>query len=254
MTDLPHRLDRAITIRAPRATVFAYFTDSSRWAAWWGAGSTIDPTPGGRVFIRHPNGAELVGEVLDVSPGDRIVFTYGYVSGTPIAPGGSRVTITCTDDLSGTRLHLRHDFDDPALRDAYDQGWRYQFSVFANTVADAVHADAPDRVDAWHRLWAEPDPDARARRLAALAVDAVRFEDRYSAVCGAAELLPHIAATQRFMPGLTLRRDGGVRHCQGMALADWVAEAADGQERARGTNVYTFDADGRIVSVTGVWR
>ena len=24
-----------------------YFTDNTRWAAWWGPGSTIDPRPGG---------------------------------------------------------------------------------------------------------------------------------------------------------------------------------------------------------------
>ena len=36
-----------VRIEADRETVFRYFTDSGRWAAWWGAGSTIDPRPGG---------------------------------------------------------------------------------------------------------------------------------------------------------------------------------------------------------------
>ena len=40
---LPHSLDRTIVIRARRETVFRYFTDSLRWAKWWGAGSMIDP-------------------------------------------------------------------------------------------------------------------------------------------------------------------------------------------------------------------
>jgi hypothetical protein len=55
------------------------------------------------------------------------------------------------------------------------------------------------------------------------------------------------------MPGFRLRRAGDVRHCQGTLLADWVAVAPDGQERARGTNVFALDADGRIESVTGFW-
>jgi hypothetical protein len=29
-------------------------------------------------------------------------------------------------------------------------------------------------------------------------------------------------------------REGDVRHCQGMVLADWSARTADGQERATG--------------------
>ena len=62
---LPHALDREVFIRARPATVFGFFTDSARWAAWWGAGSTIDPRPGGRVVIRYPNAVEAGGEVLE---------------------------------------------------------------------------------------------------------------------------------------------------------------------------------------------
>src|SRR5580700_2941486 len=94
MTTLPHRLDRTVVIRAACETVFRFFTDSARWASWWGAGSTIDPRPGGKVLIRYPNAVEVSGEVLEVLAPERIVFTYGYASGTPIPPGGSRVTIS----------------------------------------------------------------------------------------------------------------------------------------------------------------
>jgi hypothetical protein len=58
----------------------------------------------------------------------------------------------------------------------------------------------------------------------------------------------------RFMAGITMRRDGDVYHCQGTALADWVASMADGTERARGTNVFSLRPDQRIASVTGFWR
>ena len=68
MTVLAHQLDRTLVIGAPPALVFRYFTDSDRWAAWWGAGSTIDARPGGRVYIRYPGNVEAVGEVIDVSP------------------------------------------------------------------------------------------------------------------------------------------------------------------------------------------
>src|SRR5690348_6107605 len=50
-----HELDRTIAIGAPAATVFEYFTDPARWAAWWGEGSTIDARPGGRVLVKYPN-------------------------------------------------------------------------------------------------------------------------------------------------------------------------------------------------------
>lgn len=68
-TTLPHRLDRTIRIRADRDTVFRFFTDEGRWATWWGAGSSIDSRPGGRMLIRYPNGVEASGEVVSSPSG-----------------------------------------------------------------------------------------------------------------------------------------------------------------------------------------
>jgi len=117
MMSLSHRLDRLVTIQATRETVFRFFTDETRWASWWGAGSTIDAHPGGQVRIRYPNGVEASGEVVDVRAPERLVFTYGYVSGKPIPPGSSRVTITLEPFEAGTRLHLSHEFADASVRD-----------------------------------------------------------------------------------------------------------------------------------------
>jgi uncharacterized protein YndB with AHSA1/START domain len=72
---LPHRLDRSVVIEADPETVFMFFTDSQRWASWWGTGSTIEPRVGGRVFIRHPGGVEVSGEVTDMQLPRRIAFT-----------------------------------------------------------------------------------------------------------------------------------------------------------------------------------
>jgi uncharacterized protein YndB with AHSA1/START domain len=254
MTAFPHRLDRTVVIRAPRETVFRYFTDSARWAAWWGAGSTVDPKPGGRVYIRYPNGVEVTGEVLEVAVPDRIAFTYGFVSGTPMPPGSSRVTIRLEPTGKATRLHLSHEFTDASARDQHVQGWRYQLSVFGNVVADELHAGASAAVDAWFAAWVEPDAAARERLLAGGVTPGVRFRDRVSLIDGLADLVPHIGAAQRFMPGIRLERDGDVRQCQGTVLADWSAVGPDGQVRLRGTNVFVLDEDGRIESVTGIAR
>ena len=66
MTTLPFQVERAVIIRATPETVFRFFTDTEYWARWWGAGSTIDPRPGGRVLIRYPGGNEASGEVLEI--------------------------------------------------------------------------------------------------------------------------------------------------------------------------------------------
>ena len=252
MTDFNHRLDRIVTIDARPDTVFGFLSRNDHWARWWGQGSTIDPTPGGAVRIRHPNGVEVHGEVIEVQPGAFISFTYGNATGKPIPLGGSRVEIRLDSIGRATRLHLTHHFADVASRDEHVQGWRFQLSLFSNLVADTLHAEAGDKADAWFAIWANPDEAARTRQLQDLAAPDVRFRDRYSTLDGTDDVLAHIAAAQKFMPGVRLTREGAARQCQGMALVDWTAAVND-QPRGKGTNCFAFDADGRIVAVTGFW-
>ncbi len=254
MTVLAHQLERTILIEAPQSAVFRYFTDSERWAAWWGAGSTIDARPGGRVYVRHPGGVEATGEVVEIDAPSRIIFTYGFASGTPVPPGGSRVTIRLESASRGTRLHLLHEFTETAARDEHVQGWRYQLSVFANIVANELYGDGGTIADAWFAAWNTRDHTARVNALAAIAAPAVRMRDRFSCVDGIDELAVHIGAAHRFMPGLRLQREGTTRHCQGTVLADWTAQGTDGQPRGRGTNVFVLGPDGKLESVTGLWQ
>jgi len=243
MGPLTHKLDRSVVIRASPGTVFRFFTDSARWAKWWGAGSTIDARVGGKVLIRNPGGIEVLGEVLEVVPPERLVFTYGFATGKPIPPGSSRVTISLEPCEAGTRLHLLHEFPEAAVRDEHVQGWRFQLSLFANLVSDEVFAGAAGVVDEWFEAWAVPDDRARDAAFAKITAPDVRFRDRFSLLDGLAD--------QRFMPGVRMQRNGDVRHCQGVVLADWIASGADGRELMNGTNVFVLGPDARITSAVG---
>lgn len=249
---LPHELERRITIEATPETVFRFLTDSARWAAWWGEGSSIEARPGGAMKIRHPNGAEVSGVVVEVADDARIVFTYGYAAGKPMAPGESLVTIALRPVVDGTELTLTHAFAEAALRDHHIQGWRFQLSLFANVVANELHANADQVVDGWYAAWTMADAAERGRALSRVASPDVRFRDRYSLLDSADDVSAHIAAALRFMPGISLRRSGAVRHCLGTAVTEWVAVSADGVERMRGTSVFRLGADGKIREATGI--
>ncbi len=248
-------IDRTIDIRAPRELVFRYFTDSERFAAWWGEGSGIDPRPGGRVRIRYPDGTVASGEVVEIDPPERVVFTYGYEGeGKSIAPGGSRVTIVLEAGAEGTSVHLRHEAKGAAsgIGVEHVQGWRYQMALFANVVSREAQKNAADRVDAFLAAWNEPDEPARRRLLEEATTEDVRFGDAFSCTSGREDLVAHLTAVQRFMPGMTIARSGDVKECQGVAIAPWVARAVDGAERGRGTNVFGLASDGRIKLATGL--
>jgi uncharacterized protein YndB with AHSA1/START domain len=240
-------------IHASPETVFRFFTDSARWAKWWGRGSTIDAQPGGKVYVRHPGTVEALGEVLEINPPERIVFSYGYATGKPIPPGGSRVTIRLESVPHGTRLHLLHEFAESAPRDEHIQGWRFQLSLFSNAVANETFANAACVVDQWFAVWTVPDDKAREDSLVKFVTPAIRFRDRFSLLDSISDLSAHIGASQRFMPGMSLERKGDIRHCQGTVLADWVARSSeDGQVKMSGTSVLVFSPDVKIKSVTSV--
>ena len=250
-------IDRTIFIRAPRETVFRYFTDSGRFAAWWGAGSQIDPRPGGKVRIRYPNAVVASGEIEEIDPPSRVVFTYGYEGeAQPIAPGGSRVTIRLESSPGGTSVHLRHDAPGApaAVGVEHVQGWRYQMAVFANIVSREAQAQAASRIDAFFAAWNEKDESARRGLLEESTTSGLEFADAFSCTFGRDDLVSHLTAVRHFMPGMTLSRDGEISQCQGTAIAPWVARAADGTERGRGTNVFELAADGRIQRATGFWK
>lgn len=250
MAEFPYSLERTVLIRAKPEIVFRFFTDSSRWASWWGAQSTIDAKPGGKVYIRHANGIESLGEVLEVYPPERITFTYGFAGGKPIPPGSSRVTIRLHPHLGGTQLHLRHEFAEAAPRDGHVQGWRFQLALFGNVVTNEVFAGATSTTDTWFGAWILADHRLREETLLKIVAPGVRLCDRYSLLDDIADVSSHISAAQQFMPGVLLRRKGEIRHCQGTILADWVAVGSDGQERMSGTSVFDFSPDVRIDSVT----
>ena len=250
-SSLPFQLDRTVFIRATPAVVFRHFTDSARWAKWWGAGSTIDARAGGRVSIVHPGGVVSSGDVVEVNAPKRFVFTYGFDSGKPIPPGSSLVTITLAADPAGTKLHLHHALADEATSIEHAQGWRFQLSLFANVVADEVNTSSSDAVDGWFDAWAEPDVAKREMILTRIAAPEIQFNDRFSNLETIPDVMAHITAAQRFMPGIRLRRAGNVRHCQGMVLAEWTATGPDGAEAMRGTNAFVFGPTGRLESVTG---
>ena len=254
MTELKFHLDRSILICALRDTVFRYFTDSTRWADWWGKGSTIDPRTGGAVKIVFPNGIRASGEVLEIEEGHRIVFTYGFDSGKPIPPGSSRVTIVVKDHPEGTHLTLHHELADQTVRDEHVQGWRFQLAVFANVASRNQHHDVQNTIDKYFEMWNLMDAVERKKVMEELMDSDCKFQDQYSCNSGLDDMNAHISAGKIFMPGLTIAREGEVSQCQGSVLSNWIARKSDGSQIGKGVNVFTLTPAGRIKKIVGFWK
>ena len=130
------------------------------------------------------------------------MFTFSLQSERPVPAEDSRVTIRLEQQAAGTLVRVKHEVADEVVAEPVGAGWRFHFSLFANAVANYVNAGAPDVVDAWFALWTEPDAAARESALRRIAAPKVKFRDRYSRLEGIDEIVAHIGASQRFMPGI----------------------------------------------------
>jgi uncharacterized protein YndB with AHSA1/START domain len=245
---------RSIVICARRATVFRFLAESELFAAWCGAGSTIEAGIGGAVRIVFPGGTSASGVVRELVPGERIAYSYGYDRpDPPIAPGASTVAFALADAADGTQVTLRHGgLPGAEILREHVQGWRFQLSLLSGAVTAHQHASAPAMIDGWFAAWNLRDAQARRAALADCCAPDVGFRDRFGLLVGHDDLDAQIAASAVHMPGLVMRRAGDVRHTQGVALCAWEAVSGD-KVAARGHNVFDLAPDGRIARVVGFW-
>jgi hypothetical protein len=164
------------------------------------------------------------------------------------------VTVTLSEAPGGTRVQLRHDVAEAAVRDQHRAGWRYQLAVFASVASDEQQAGAAQVVDGWFAAWSVADAVARRAALAAVCAEGVVYRDRFGNCTGLEDLDAHLAASQQHLPA-RLEREGPVRQAAGVALVDWVARRQAGEApAARGTSVFELTPEGQVSRVTGFWR
>ncbi|NJK32236.1 MAG: hypothetical protein HC927_07415 [Deltaproteobacteria bacterium] len=249
---MSHRVERTILLHARPATVWAIFSETPRFARWWGEGSKIDAREGGAVRIRYPDGSTATGKVLALESDRSLTFSFGYDDPSKgLAPGGSTVQLTAREYPEGTLVELGHEVPSITTRDLHEPGWRYQLGLLAKVAHEDAHAEREAMVERWFGAWNTIDVQVRRRELEAVCADEVRFADGHAYVRGHADLLAHLAAVKRHMAGVELFAAGGLRYMQGIALVDWEARRG-GKVLLAGTNVFEFAADGRILRVTGV--
>jgi uncharacterized protein YndB with AHSA1/START domain len=130
LVDVGEPIVREIHIRATPETVFEFFTDPAKLTRWLATEATLDPRPGGVCHQDHAwedgsgGSYHMRGEFLEVSPPERVVFTWGFTDpDVGVPPGSSVVDVTLTPDGGGTRLRLEHRDLPVAAIESHAGGW-----------------------------------------------------------------------------------------------------------------------------------
>jgi uncharacterized protein (TIGR03086 family) len=143
--------DKSVVVPLDPDATFALITEPERLRRWMAVAARVELRPGGDYRWTVTPGHTAAGTVVDVEPGKRVVFSWGWEDGDP-APGGSTVTVTLTPVDAGTEVRLVHDGlnDEQAAHHAV--GWKHFLDrlVAAGRDGDAgpdEWAAAPDPLD-----------------------------------------------------------------------------------------------------------
>jgi uncharacterized protein YndB with AHSA1/START domain len=130
-------IEREVRIAAPPNVVWAFWTDPGRIVRWMGKTATLDPRAGGSIRIDYGSGNVMLGEVVELDPPRRLVFTWGWEDPAEVVrPGGSRVEVDLVADGEGTRLRLRHSGLPDGEVAGHAEGWDYFLGRLAGAAAD----------------------------------------------------------------------------------------------------------------------
>ena len=115
---------KEIFIDATPEETFPYLIESDKYIQWMGLSAMIEARPGG-VFRIDPNGRDtILGEIVEVTPPTRIVFTWGWSEpGHTVPAGSTTVEIELTRQGTGTLLRLVHRGLTGDQRGKHEEGW-----------------------------------------------------------------------------------------------------------------------------------
>ena len=118
-------LTREVLVKAEPSTIFALLIEPGM-QSWLGTDVEFDPRPGGLYKINVGGDHPALGEFVEVTPNERVVFTFGWNEpGHPIPAGSTKVAITLIPEGDETLVRLVHSgLPDDAISD-HEEGWQH---------------------------------------------------------------------------------------------------------------------------------
>src|SRR5438067_12813412 len=125
-----------IRIDAAPSIVFEFLIDPAKMVRSMGTEQVLDTRPGGEYGVKIKGHERVSGEVTEIVPDRRLVFTWGWEDGAlPIPPGQSTVEISLEPDGEGTLLRLTHRDLPQGMHKFHQLGWGYALNRLARVAA-----------------------------------------------------------------------------------------------------------------------
>jgi uncharacterized protein (TIGR03086 family) len=117
--------DKSVIVPLDPDATFDLVTQPERLRRWLAVAARVDLRARGGYRWTVTPGHHAAGTIVDVDPGKRVMFTFGWEEDADLPPGASTVTVTLTPVDGGTEVRLVHDglTDEQAVRHA--EGWNH---------------------------------------------------------------------------------------------------------------------------------
>ncbi len=144
--------DKSVVVPLDPEATFDLVTQPDRLRRWMTVAARVDLRAGGDYRWTVTPGHHAAGTIVDVDPGKRVTYAFGWEEDADLPPGASTVTVTLTPVDGGTEVRLVHEglTDEQAVRHA--EGWNHFLGrlVEAGRDGDAGPDDwvaVPDPID-----------------------------------------------------------------------------------------------------------
>ncbi|MGH3330194.1 MAG: TIGR03086 family metal-binding protein [Nocardioidaceae bacterium] len=114
---------------------FALVTDPDRLRRWKTVSARVDLRAGGEYRFTVVPGHVAAGTYIEVEPGRRVVFGWGWEGSPELAPDASTVTITLEPVEGGTLVRLVHDGLTAEQEASHLEGWTHFFERLERAAA-----------------------------------------------------------------------------------------------------------------------
>lgn len=118
-------LELEARVAARPETIFPFLSSAAGMQRWFGKSVELDPAPGGKLRV-DINGRDIAaGEIVEIVPNERVVFTFGWEGENhPVPAGSTRVEISLTRDGDDvTIVRLRHSGLTAEQAASHKEGW-----------------------------------------------------------------------------------------------------------------------------------
>ncbi len=150
-------IDKSVLVPLDADQTFALLTEPERLRRWQALSARVDLRAGGDYRWTVVPGANAGGSFVEIEPGKRLVYTFGWEGDEALPPGASTVTVTLEPAEGGTTVRLVHEGLTPEQGENHSHGWDHFLGrlVAAGQEGDAgLDPSLQREAEAWDQLSA----------------------------------------------------------------------------------------------------